>query len=145
MIKIHALVFLILFLTGLTLLSGSVYASTQEASTNSSSEPVCGNGAVESGEQCDAGGSNGACPATCSASCTTNSCGGGSGGGGVSTNNTAAKITDFNSDGRVNILDLSILLYFIEQPSLAISHYDLNKDNKIDFIDISILFYYWDT
>ena len=45
---------------------------------------VCGNGAVESGEQCDAGGSNGSCPATCSVSCTTNSCtsGGGGGGGG---------------------------------------------------------------
>ena len=48
---------------------------------------VCGNGAVESGEQCDAGGSNGSCPATCSTSCATNSCtssnsGGGGGGGG---------------------------------------------------------------
>ncbi len=46
---------------------------------------VCGNGAVESEEQCDAGGSNGACPATCSTSCTTNSCGGGGGGGGGAT------------------------------------------------------------
>jgi hypothetical protein len=44
--------------------------------------PVCGNGVVESREQCDAGGSNGACPAACSTSCTTNSCGGGGGGGG---------------------------------------------------------------
>ncbi len=58
-----------------------VYASVQQASTNGTS-PVCGNGAVESGEQCDAGGSNGACPAACSASCTINSCGGGGGGGG---------------------------------------------------------------
>ncbi len=37
--------------------------------------PVCGNGIVESGEQCDNGGFNGSCPATCSASCITNSCG----------------------------------------------------------------------
>lgn len=39
--------------------------------------PVCGNGVVESGEQCDAGESNGVCPAACSTSCTANSCGGG--------------------------------------------------------------------
>ncbi len=37
--------------------------------------PICGNGVVESGEQCDNGTSNGPCPATCSTSCTTNSCG----------------------------------------------------------------------
>jgi len=71
------------FLISLALLSGSVYASNQEAST-SGTGPVCGNGVVESGEQCDAGGSNAACPAACSASCAINSCGGGgaSGGGG---------------------------------------------------------------
>ena len=74
--KVYALVFLILLL-----LSYSVFASVQEASTSPSST-VCGNGVVESGEQCDAGGSNGTCPATCSTSCTTNSCGGGGGGGG---------------------------------------------------------------
>ena len=36
--------------------------------------PVCGNGVVESGEACDAGASNGSCPASCSSSCTVNSC-----------------------------------------------------------------------
>jgi hypothetical protein len=66
-------------LTGLALLSCSVYASVQEASTNPS-YTVCGNNIKEAGEQCDAGGSNGVCPAACSASCTTNSCGGGGGG-----------------------------------------------------------------
>jgi len=44
--------------------------------------PICGNNIREGNEQCDAGGSNGVCPATCSTSCTTNSCGGGGGGGG---------------------------------------------------------------
>ncbi len=39
--------------------------------------PSCGNGITDAGEQCDAGGSNGACPATCSAGCVINSCGGG--------------------------------------------------------------------
>ena len=35
---------------------------------------VCGNGIKEGSEQCDNGGNNGACPKTCSASCTTNNC-----------------------------------------------------------------------
>jgi len=71
--KICVLIFLI---TSLALLSGLVYASVQEASTG----PGCGDGIIQGGEQCDAGGSNGPCPATCSTSCTTNSCGGGGGG-----------------------------------------------------------------
>ena len=36
---------------------------------------VCGNGVIESGEQCDSGVNNGACPRDCSNSCTVNSCG----------------------------------------------------------------------
>ncbi len=36
--------------------------------------PVCGNGNLETGEQCDAGSLNGPCPSTCSLSCATNSC-----------------------------------------------------------------------
>lgn len=35
---------------------------------------ICGNGVPEAGEQCDAGGSNGSCPASCSTSCAINSC-----------------------------------------------------------------------
>ncbi len=62
-----------------TAFSNVVYASTQEASTTG---PICGNGVVETGEQCDTGGSRGACPVNCSALCTTNSCGGGGRGGG---------------------------------------------------------------
>ncbi|MFH1631242.1 MAG: right-handed parallel beta-helix repeat-containing protein, partial [Candidatus Aenigmatarchaeota archaeon] len=44
--------------------------------------PVCGNGAVEVGEECDDGVNNGPSPACCSVSCTNNnpSCGGGGGG-----------------------------------------------------------------
>jgi hypothetical protein len=38
---------------------------------------VCGDGNVDAGEQCDAGGANGSCPAACSNSCTTNVCAGG--------------------------------------------------------------------
>jgi hypothetical protein len=42
------------------------------------SDPVvtCGNGILNAGEACDQGANNGACPKTCSASCTVNSCGG---------------------------------------------------------------------
>ena len=65
------------------------------------------------------------------------------------TRNQILALSDFNSDGKVNILDLSILLYWTNQPYEKIpgsnfSRYDLNKDGKIDFLDISILFYYWD-
>ncbi|MDO8524598.1 MAG: hypothetical protein Q7R99_03145 [bacterium] len=42
---------------------------------------ICGDGVVDSGEQCDSG-SNGPCPAACSAFCAINSCGGGNAGGG---------------------------------------------------------------
>jgi len=38
---------------------------------------VCGDGNTGGTEQCDNGASNGACPATCSSSCTLNNCGGG--------------------------------------------------------------------
>lgn len=34
----------------------------------------CGDGVIQSGESCDAGASNGVCPATCSLSCATNNC-----------------------------------------------------------------------
>lgn len=63
-----------------TSLSYSVRSGVQVKDTTTTVS-VCGNGVVESGETCDSGSSNGACPQTCSSSCTTNSCP--SGGGGV--------------------------------------------------------------
>ena len=69
------------------------------------------------------------------------------GGGGRATNiyPDGCKIADFNCDGRVNIFDLSILLYYIARPNspLASSH-DLSGDGRVNFVDISIMFYYWD-
>ena len=50
-----------------------------ENATSASIVAYCGDGNVDAGEQCDSGVSNGICPAACSASCTTNSCGGGGG------------------------------------------------------------------
>lgn len=48
---------------------------------------------------------------------------------------------DLNSDGKVDIVDLSIFLYYADRPYLA--RYDFNKDVKIDLVDISILLFYW--
>jgi len=53
------------------------------------------------------------------------------------------KIADFNSDGRINIIDFSILLFYMDKPMSIASRYDLNNDAKIDIVDVSILFYYW--
>ena len=53
------------------------------------------------------------------------------------------KLCDFNNDGRCNIVDFSILLYYIDKPIAVASRYDLNSDEVIDIIDISILLFYW--
>ena len=81
--------------------------------------------------------------------------GGGSGGGGSSSDpdddevfpyvpGKNCKLADFNCDGFVNILDLSILLYYQSKTGSVISFYDLNKDGRVGFADASIMFYYWD-
>lgn len=51
------------------------------------------------------------------------------------------KGADLNGDGKVDIVDLSILLYYANQPYSA--QYDFNKDGIIDIVDISILLFYW--
>ncbi len=50
---------------------------------------------------------------------------------------------DLNRDRRIDIADLSILLYHYQKRGLAVQAYDLNGDLTIDLIDISILIYYW--
>ncbi len=57
---------------------------------------------------------------------------------------TCGQIADFNCDGYVNILDLSILLYYTDKRGDIIVPFDLRADGRIDLMDISILFYYWD-
>ncbi|HBG68888.1 hypothetical protein A2W67_02765 [Candidatus Nomurabacteria bacterium RIFCSPLOWO2_02_40_28] len=52
-------------------------------------------------------------------------------------------IADFNNDNKVNILDLSVLLYYYGKSGSSIDSYDLKKDGVIDFKDVSIMFYYW--
>lgn len=53
------------------------------------------------------------------------------------------KRVDFNGDGKVDLVDLSILLFYHNKTGPQIVRYDLNSDRKIDLIDISILLYYW--
>src|SRR3989344_7253521 len=72
------------------------------------------------------------------------------GGGGITIPLPRAKssdgfiASDFNSDGKVDISDLSILLYYFGRPySGAMERFDLSRDRKIDIFDISILLYYW--
>jgi len=116
--SIIALVFLILT----ALFSGSVYASVQEASTAGS---LCGNGVINQGEQCDTGGSRGACPATCSTSCATNSCGGGGGGGGGG-NISSPVVTSVVFSGRAYPKSIITLLKDAQIAATSIAGADAN-------------------
>lgn len=49
---------------------------------------------------------------------------------------------DFNGDGRVNIIDFSILIYWYSKPNPP-GRVDCNKDQKIDIYDVSILMFNW--
>lgn len=53
------------------------------------------------------------------------------------------KLADFNGDGKINMIDFSILLFYFDKPISIASRYDLNSDGIIDIIDISILLFYW--
>lgn len=53
----------------------------------------------------------------------------------------AIAAVDLNADQKVNIVDLSILLYHFNKPYTPT--YDLNRDGKINIVDLSILLYYW--
>ncbi|KKU47565.1 hypothetical protein A3H10_02095 [Candidatus Uhrbacteria bacterium RIFCSPLOWO2_12_FULL_46_10] len=50
---------------------------------------------------------------------------------------------DLNDDNRVDITDLSILLYNWGTPKNTRADY--NKDGRVDIVDFSILLYYWGT
>jgi len=52
-------------------------------------------------------------------------------------------VCDLNSDGRCNIFDLSIFLYWMDKSYNLASNFDLNKDGHLDIADISLIFYYW--
>lgn len=49
---------------------------------------------------------------------------------------------DLNNDYRVNLVDISILIYWFDKTPVP-SRVDLNGDGKADLTDLSILAYYW--
>jgi len=50
---------------------------------------------------------------------------------------------DINSDGKVNITDFSILMYFWNKIKPSNICADVNGDNKVDLKDFSIMLYWW--
>ena len=50
---------------------------------------------------------------------------------------------DLNFDGKVDIIDFSILLYFWGETSPENICADINQDQIVDLVDFSIMMYYW--
>jgi len=51
---------------------------------------------------------------------------------------------DLNCDGRVNIIDVSILMFYFKRPLVPGREFvDLNGDGKVDIIEFSIIAYFW--
>jgi hypothetical protein len=53
------------------------------------------------------------------------------------------KGADLNFDGRINIVDFSILLYFWNQTNPSNRCADINFDGRVNIIDFSIMMYWW--
>ena len=52
---------------------------------------------------------------------------------------------DLNFDGKINIIDFSILLYFWKQTSPANQCADINFSGLVDVFDFSIMMYQWNS
>jgi hypothetical protein len=50
---------------------------------------------------------------------------------------------DINKDGKINIVDFSILMYFWGQTNPSNPCADLNKDGIVNLTDFSIMLYWW--
>ncbi len=50
---------------------------------------------------------------------------------------------DLNIDCRVDLVDLSILLYYYEESGSAIYRYDFDESGTVDFPDVSVMMFYW--
>ncbi len=50
---------------------------------------------------------------------------------------------DLNQNGRVNIVDLSIFLFYYGQTGNNISCFDFDGNGVVDFPDVSIMMFYW--
>ncbi len=55
----------------------------------------------------------------------------------------ASQEADSNLDGKVDLIDFSILLYFWGQSNPSNIYVDINSDGAVDLIDFSIMMYYW--
>ena len=53
-----------------------------------------------------------------------------------------ANIGDLNCDGKTNLQDVSILLFYFGKTTFP-AHVDLNHDGTINLVDFSILLFYW--
>lgn len=132
---------------------------------------VCGNDIKEGGEQCDGADFGGTSCITlgyttgalaCAPACEIDSsdCSGApspptpppatGGGGGVSyffslftPPKPPAKSPNLNKDGKIDILDFSILLYHFSKSVDPSSSIDLNSDGRVDIVDVSIMLYHW--
>jgi len=51
---------------------------------------------------------------------------------------------NLNNDGRIDVADLSILLFFYGKSGQGLERYDFNSDGRVNIVDISILLYYWE-
>ena len=49
---------------------------------------------------------------------------------------------DSNGDGRVNLVDFSVVAYWYKRANSPVSA-DLNSDGKVDLVDFSIMAFYW--
>ena len=52
-------------------------------------------------------------------------------------------VGDINCDGKVNLVDFSIMAYWYKNGGTPPANVDLNNDGKINLIDFSILAYHW--
>lgn len=55
---------------------------------------------------------------------------------------SAAPASDLNGDGRVNLIDFSIMAYWFGRPNPPPA-VDLNHDGVVNLVDFSIMAYYW--
>jgi hypothetical protein len=52
-------------------------------------------------------------------------------------------IGDINCDGKVNLVDFSIMAYWYKKGTTPPANVDLNHDGRINLVDFSILAYHW--
>ena len=50
---------------------------------------------------------------------------------------------DINKDGKIDIVDFSILLYFWHDVNISNPCADINQDGKVELTDFSIMLYWW--